>query len=579
VHSAAANTAGTYTLHRPAERAPARVPALVAWGFACAIVLTYCGTIGRLPLAEPDEPRYAEIPREMIELGDWVTPRLNYVKYFEKPPLLYWLTAINFQLFGTSEFVARLWPAACGVAGIGMAFLLGRSMYGPWVGAVAAAVLAATPFHFALSQYLILDMPLSTLMTVALGGFWFAYHDGRRQRALVLLLYGCTALAVLAKGPVAAVLTGGVIIVFLLWQRDLGALRWVVSPLGVCLFLAVALPWFVLVSQRNPEFVHYFIVEQHLDRYLRPSEHRESVFFFVPIVLAGMLPWTAFLLLAPRAARALLLRLVRGPVSAATRFCLVWSAVIFIFFSVSGSKLGTYILPMFCPLAILAARFFHQLVTDGGAYVLRRGYVAALVLGAGTILGGAVTGEVTDDWRAAIIVPLLYTGGVALGTAAVAALLLVRRRALPASLAAMALGMLVVQVVASGGRGVAPNYQPLAMAIRERAAADDLIVVYRHYVQGITFYSQRRVVAARGHGELDFGSRQGDQRAFFWKTDQELADAWASGRHMFLVANRSELETLRPRLRPPPREIAGHSKKVVVANFSSQSTVGYQLAE
>ena len=156
----------------------------MVWGFGVAIVLAYLCLLGGFGLAEPDEPRYAEIAREMIELRDWVTPHLNYVKYFEKPPFVYWLTAINFELFGMSEFVARLWPALFGLIGIMTAYVLGRSMYGAWTGYVAAALLAATPLYFGLSQILTLDMPLTTLMTVGLAAFWFAYSDDRAPQSV-----------------------------------------------------------------------------------------------------------------------------------------------------------------------------------------------------------------------------------------------------------------------------------------------------------------------------------------------------------------------------------------------------------
>ncbi len=552
----------------PAVPLSLRVPSVVVCTFCIAVPLTFFCTLGFFALSEPDEPRYAEIAREMIELGDWVTPHLNYVKYFEKPPLVYWLTAASFELLGMSDFVARLWPAVFGLVGIGMAYVLGRSMYGPWTGSVAAALLAATPFSFGLSQFVTLDMPLSGLMAVALGAFWFAYTDRRRRLWFVLLLYAATAFAVLTKGPVAALLTGGILMGFLVVHRNLGALRWLLSPVAIAVFLVIALPWFVLVSQRNPEFVEFFFVKQHLSRFLQPDEHRQPLWYFVPILLVGMLPWTAFVLFAPRRVAQFTARCVRLRVSTGGLYCVVWSAVVFAFFSLSGSKLATYILPMFCPLAILAARFFEQTMSGGRADVLRAGYVALLVLAIGALVGAAVTGEVLDDWRTGMIVSRVYLGAPVLGVAASVALALLRRRALQGSLAALLLGMLVLQVIAISGRVVGAQYEPLGRAIRAHARPDDQIIQYAHYVQGIPFYGRRRTVLVGAWGELDFGSRQGDQSAFFWKSDAQLLDAWrARERRMFLVINRVELEPLLPHMDPPPRQIAAHWKKVVVVNF------------
>jgi hypothetical protein len=149
------------------------------------------------------------------------------------------------------------------------------------------------------------------------------------------------------------------------------------------------------------------------------------------------------------------------------------------------------------------------------------------------------------------------------------ALALVGRAALQPSLTVLLFTMLAVQAIAIDGRGVAAQYRPLGVALRRHAGADDLVVQYRHYVQGITFYARRRAIMVGSWGELDFGSRQGDQRAFFWKTDQQLIDAWRSPRHLFLVINRTELEPLRAQLQPPPREFAACGKKVVVVNFAT----------
>jgi 4-amino-4-deoxy-L-arabinose transferase-like glycosyltransferase len=557
-----------------------RVSRWILWSFGVPIVLTYLCLLGGFSLAEPDEPRYAEIAREMIELRDWVTPHLNYVKYFEKPPLVYWLTAINFELFGMSEFVARLWPALFGLIGIMTAYVLGRSMYGAWTGYAAAALLAATPLYFGLSQILTLDMPLTTLMTVGLAAFWFAYNRGRAPQSgerrargfsrqlLVLLLYVATALGVLTKGPVAALLIGGSIVLFLILQRDLRALRWLLSPPSILAFLAITLPWFVLVSRRNPEFLDFFIVDQHLKRFLAPSEHQQGLWFFFPIVWSGILPWSAFVLFAPGMLRRFGARLLRRQLSVSTQFCLVWSGVIFLFFSLSGSKLATYVLPIFCPLAILAARFFERVLEERQYYILIRGCVALLVFAAATALGGAVAATLLDQPEVATILPRVYAGSCVIALTAGAALILLQRRSPQAGLAVLVLGMLVLEMVVISGRGVRAHYRRLAVTIEQQARPQDLVILYNHYVQGVPFYARRRAVVVGGHGELDFGSHQGDQSAYFWDNNEQLLRAWRSPQHVFLVINRLELEPLLPRLQPAPRQIGAQGKKLLIANFA-----------
>ncbi len=553
----------------PEHTGTLRIPTRVVWLIGVAVVLLYLVPIGFFPLSEPDEARYGEIAREMVERADWVTPTCNYVKYFEKPPLVYWLTAATLSGLGLSEFAARLWPALFGLLGIATAGLLGRAMYGAWVGLVAAAVLAACPYYFGLSQALVLDVPLAALIAVALAAFWAAYVTAVpwRRRAAVLALYVATALAVLTKGPVAVVLVGGTLAAFIVLRREWRALRWLVSPLAGVAFLGVALPWFVMVSVRSPEFVDFFVVKQHLQRFAAPTEHRQGMWFFIPIVLGGALPWSAFFLLAPRQPLAALRRLVAGRASAATLYCVLWVAVTFVFFSLSRSKLATYVVPLFPPLAILMARGLRDLVAGGAASPLRRGYLLAVAVGVGVLLTAPIVSEVVDLWQTPTIVSRMVIGGVLVTALSLAALRQLRRGARPASVATLLAAVLAFQAVAISGRGIAPAYDVLGETIRQNAGPDDAVAVYRHYVHGIAYYARRRVVQVIHRGELTFGGRLDDNKAYFWPTDDALLDHWRSGGRVFLVINRVDLESLAPRMVPAPRQLASEGKKVVVVNF------------
>jgi 4-amino-4-deoxy-L-arabinose transferase-like glycosyltransferase len=552
-----------------ADQSPPLPRWLVAAGVG-AMVIVFFVLLGTFPLSEPDETRYAEIPREMIERGDWITPHLNYVKYFEKPPLVYWLTAVSFTIFGMNELAARWLLGLFSLTGVAVAYGLGRSIYGHWTGCAAAALLAATPLYFGIGQFLTLDMPLSTFMTLGLGSYWFAYRHPERRRLCVMLLYVATALGVLTKGLIAAVLTAGVIGTFLLLRADARALRWTVSPVGMLVFLLVVLPWFVLVSTRNPEFLHFFIIDQHIRRYVQGTDHPEPFWFYAPILLGGTLPWSAFVLLTPGWVVRWLRRLIARRIPAGELYLLLWCAVVFVFFSITGSKVGTYVLPMCCPLAVLGARFFAATLSNRRDYVLRRGYVLILTVGVIAVLGSALTPLIEDDARVLLVASRVLPSGAILAIAAVVSLALLRRQARLGSLALMWFAVLGMQLCAVSGRAVAGDFVDIGEAIRTQSRADDLVVSYKHYLQGTNYYGRRRIVQAVGHGELEFGSTQGDQSAYFWPSDQNLVSAWASGRRLFLIINRGDLETLRSRLQPPAREIAAEGRKVVVVNFPDQ---------
>ncbi|MBI3786501.1 MAG: glycosyltransferase family 39 protein [Deltaproteobacteria bacterium] len=554
--------------------APTRVifSKLVVAAVALLIFASYFALIGRCPLIEPDEPRYAEIAREMIELRDWVTPHLNYVKYFEKPPLVYWLTAVHQVLFGGSEFVVRLWPVIFALLGIASVGLLGRVMFGPGVGFLAASILAATPLYFALGQVLILDMPLSSLMTLGFTCFWMAYSSAQHRRAWMYGFYLMLALAMLTKGPVAVVLTGGVLLPFILLRRDFGSLRWILSPRGIGLFLLVAMPWFLLVSWRNPEFIDFFVIKQHFNRYVHPDEHQQSVLFFVPILIGGMLPWSFVLFAAPQRARDVLRRLTSLRIAPATLYCLLWAGIIFAFFSLSGSKLATYILPVFPPLSLLAARFVAQLIADRDDRAFRRTAHLFQILAVALVIGGVVTAFIIEPEQSWIVLPRLLVGATVLTAAAY---ILLRKQSPDTSsqgkpkfdYVVVVVTILTLQTVALSGRTAGQHYEQLGKIIGEQAQPQDLVAIYGHYTQGITFYSKRRAVMVVAWGELDFGAKQGDQSQFFWPKDEQLIRAWSSGRRLFLVINRVELAPLRAQLQPPPREIGAQDKKVLIVNF------------
>lgn len=243
---------------------------------ALAAVLLYLAPLGSYPLMEPDEGRYAEIPREMVESGDFVTPRLNYVKYFEKPVLLYWANAANFMLFGENEFAARLFPALCALGGVFVTAAFGASLYGRRAGFIAGAVTATSLLYFAIGTINITDMPLTFFLTLAFASFYTARTSGRKRWYVVFYL--ASALAVLTKGLVGVFLPRLVIFVYILLTREW---RLFVEPLylpGLLLFFAACVPWFWLVCRENPDFFRFFFVQEHFLRYTTKMHGRYEPF-------------------------------------------------------------------------------------------------------------------------------------------------------------------------------------------------------------------------------------------------------------------------------------------------------------
>ncbi len=320
-------------------------------------LLLFFGALGSYPLLEPDEGRYAEIPREMLERGDFVTPHLNGVLYFEKPPLYYWLNAAALSLPGRPEVLGRLFGALFGLAGVGLAWLLGRSVGGPRVALTAAIVLGSSPLWVALSRANIIDMTLTFFLSATLTCFWLAQAKERGEPGERLLWYGmfaAAALATLTKGLIGFVIPGAVIFFYLLFARRWRLLSRVPWLGGIAAFLVIALPWHLLAARRNPDFLWFYFVHEHFQRYATSEAKRQApAWFFVAILAIGLLPWSGVL---PAAAR-----LFRRGEAGRLRdrpgliFLACWAGFVFLFFSASQSKLVPYILPAIPPLAVLIA--------------------------------------------------------------------------------------------------------------------------------------------------------------------------------------------------------------------------------
>ena len=346
--------------------APALPSASALWVLFAAFALLWFGNLDTRRLVHPDEGRYAEIAREMAASGDWVTPRLNDLKYFEKPPLQYWATAAAYRALGVHEWTARLWPAIAGFASVLAIGYAGCTVGGRALGAFAAATLAGTLWHAGLAQVLSLDAGLSFFLALGFVALVVAQRDeasAAERRGWMWVAWAALSGATLSKGLIGIVLPGGALVAYSALTRDLALWRRMHLASGLVLYLGLTVPWFVAIARVNDEFLQFFFVHEHFQRFLT-TEHRRvgAWYYFIPYALVGILPWLTVLAFGARRAWR------EGTANALgfswQRFALVWSAVVFVFFSASGSKLPSYILPMFPPLALLAAWLLIRLDTQ-----------------------------------------------------------------------------------------------------------------------------------------------------------------------------------------------------------------------
>jgi 4-amino-4-deoxy-L-arabinose transferase-like glycosyltransferase len=523
---------------------------LLTLGFA----LLFLFALGRHPLANPDEGRYAEIPREMVASGDWVTPRLNGVPYFEKPPLVYWCVALSQKVFGPSEWSVRLVPALFGLWGVLFTYSAARRLYGREAGIGAAVVLGTSLLYFALSRLLILDMVVSVLMSRALFAFLLAVREapGATRRGLFYKLYVSMALATLAKGLIGFLLPGAVMFFWLLIFNQWRRLRPLYLPTGVALFLAIAVPWHVLAAQRNAGWAQFYFVHEHWERFTTTEHGRfQPWWYFVPIVLLGLFPWVGFLGAAVREGLTGGLApdgrgiWVRRKENADAWFLATWAIFIFLFFSKSQSKLIPYILPVLPPLAVFIGAWLAQRAAEvGGAARLRFGlgvfgFLCGL-LAMALLVAVLKPGVLREPGQAEAIRPfafamaaILLLGGV---TAAWGARVRGARAALTTVAATMGGFSLVLALAVPDIRGT----RPLALIARERVQPKDRVYHYHAFFHDFTYYTGRTVGIVNYQDELELQFLTPAERTARFIDDAELRRQWAEPTRVWLVARKRD---------------------------------------
>lgn len=523
----------------------------------------YLQFLGYIPLIEPDEGRYAEIPREMLERGDFVTPFLNYVKYFEKPPLIYWLNAASMKMFGENEFAARLPSALCGVLTVLLVYHLGRRLFDRRAGFLGAVILGSSLGFMVQSRLILTDMVLTFCLSTALGFFILAARDDEERKGFHYhLFYLFAALSVLAKGLIGILLPGMVIFFFLLLSRRWRLLREMRPVTGLLLFLAVAAPWFVVVSLRNPEFARFFFIHEHFERFLTKVHGRYQPFwFFIPVLVGGMLPWSFFI---PAGFRGVWRdRKNRG--GEVRLYLALWAILIFLFFTKSSSKLPPYILPVFPAVSLLTGYSFSTLLEREFRPLRLPAWLLGLILGvagAGAIVYPFVAPDPAISRLGGLIIGTLF---ICQGSAAI-------RAACRKDVAALILGLAAVSLVimVSGPpfflaeMAAFKSLKSLGLAVR-RHVPPDAPLVSQGVLQGLSFYSHRRLIVFDGEGELLFGSRQGDQSGWFLKYNEFYA-LWDSDRPVYAVVRKDLLKVLPAFVRRPLRVVAENDKHALIVN-------------
>ena len=546
--------------------------------FAAVVVFGFAN-LGSRDLVHPDEGRYAEIAREMAATGDWVTPRLNGLKYFEKPPFQYWVTAAAYKAFGVHEWTARLWPALAGLFAVVAIGFAGRALGGPALGVFAGLALAGTLWHAGMAQIVSLDSGLAFFLALAFATFTIAQRPGtadRTRRLWMLLTWAAMTGATLSKGPIGFVLPAGAVAAYTLINRDWGLLRRLHIVAGLTLFLVLAAPWFIAVAFANDEFLSFFFVHEHWQRFLTEEHQRTGpCYYYVPFAIAGSLPW--LVVLAMGAPRAWADGEAPTGVFSWRRLALVWAGFVFVFFSIAGSKLPSYILPMFAPLALVAADLLLTQAPRSLVRQARSGAVVVIIAAVALLVGyDRLVSRFADGPQPVEILaaygPWLKAAIVVAAVGAVAAAVAFRRaEKAPVArfwgTAFLAVSTLAaVSIAVAGFEAFSPTRSTSAILRAARAAApfSPAAPVYQiaMYDQTVPFYLDRTTTLVAFRDELALGIDAEPDRQI--PTVAAWIEKWSALAEAYAVLPPGKYEQLAV-AGVPMRVLARDARRVIVS--------------
>lgn len=503
------------------------------------------GMLGQRDLFDPDEGRYAGIPAAMVDTGDWLTPRLNDFKYFEKPVLQYWGTAVTFKLFGKSNTSARLFTAVLGFSAALFAMLVAFRLYGGRAAVYTFLLSISYLMVVAFGHYLTLDMALSAFLVMGIGSLVIAHarrSDESHTRNWMLIGWLALALATLTKGLVAIVLPAATVVVYSLWQRDWALWKDLHILKGLLLFLAVTAPWFIMVSLANPEFPEFFFIHEHFDRYTSEVHSREGpIYYFVPVLLLGVAPW--------------LITSLRSLVSPdftwspdkpgqfdPERFMWTFVVVTFCFFSLGQSKLPGYILPILPIIAVLSGR---QIVNRGE--VTRDRWVmfffgAFFFLGAFSIELLASGHYPAEQWAA--YRPWIIGSGL-LFLLSFAVMSVKKFARLPAFAAVAVLSLAAGLSIVSGASSLAESRSSKVISdiITETLPAGAPVYSFQYFPEAAAFYLGRPITIVEYEGEMAMGVRLEPEKHI--KTQDEFLAVWQNLEQAAVVVKLNRLKNLK----------------------------------
>ncbi len=492
---------------------------------AAAYVLLMMGN-GFVSLTHPDEVFYVQSAKEMIAHHSWLTPMIFDAPQFEKPIFFFWLLALNIKLFGVTPFAARFWPALFAIIGVAATYWVAWMLFErKRLAFFAGLILASSFIYLALARAVLTDMVFSILVTITIALFYAGYKHRTSADQWLILAAVVSGLAVLTKGVLGILFPAAVVIIFLLYKKDLSFLKRKGIWLGLCLFLLIALPWHIVMYQwYGQEFIREYVHNVHIRRILEAEHARlDNWYFYLGLMFGGVLPWSFFW---PPAAR-LVWRQFKEKLPDRDKlfFLLAWMIGVYILVQPAHSKLASYIFPIFPAIAILIAYYLdcalRQARETGRAQALTRcGYAfSAFLLMA---VAGAVIAA--NRFRDFVAHPApVYAFVILLAVTAVCIFVFNRKREYFKMLlahAGMTLTLLAVLLLARPSAEPWVSCKDVTDIFKTIDHSESMVLASKFYVRGIRFYTDRKMAVIDINGEGFFSPHP----VPFLNTDQKVLE-------------------------------------------------------
>lgn len=525
--------------------------------------------LGSYPLHLPDEGRYAEVAREMLANHNLISPTLNGVSFFDKPPLYYWLTTMSMHVHGVNELSARLGPALFGILGILGLYITARRLDCRQTAWFAVGLCATSPLYFLGAHFANCDLIMAVCLSLSMFSFLIGIesHTLKQQRLAFLSAYAWSGLAILAKGLIGIVFPIGIIGLYILCFNQWALLKRMMLLPGLLLIAVISLPWFILVSHANSDFLHYFFYIQHFQRFIGTTFNNQAPFwFYIPVILIGFWPWSLWLFSA----------IVHGFKQSFIQkfrridgFLLLWSLVVFIFFSIPHSKTIGYILPLFPPLALLLARYLGQSHGIPSKITVYIWLTIQLLLSAAFII--------SPHYLTAYQLPTGLMAGIGLGLIILSTIAYVWYKRGHALIPAMIINQAFLLLSLLSLAHVLPSIsaKPMAAWLKDHHVSESSIYAYNIYPFDLPFYLQepinvvvdnwqdsRLATQDTWQGEFAYSIQyqSGLQKNFVNQAD--FLKAWHKHQPMYVIVNKRHLDVFETDIGHQPINIVMKTPKL-----------------